>query len=890
MKTIKLHESAFRPFPISSIRPQGWLKNQLQTQLNGLSGNLDLFWPDIMDSAWIGGKAEGWERMPYWLDGVIPLAWLLNDEPFKKRLSGYMDKIFAGQHESGWLGPLPEEKKEALDLWSQALATKMLYVWRLATNDPRVDDALLRAFRRLDRYLDGKSLSQWGAFRWQEFLIALYDLYERHPEPFLISLAKRFQAQGFDWVGYFNDWPATEPTEHKRWSFENHVVNNGQALKTGPLWWRISGVDSDLNAASHMYSELMCYHGLPSGIFTGDENLAGRGTSQGTELCAVCEAMYSMEVAAAITGDPMWGDALERVTFNALPATFSPDMWTHQYDQQINQIECSIHARPWTTNGAYANLFGLEPNYGCCTANLSQGWPKFAASLWMDFTDNEAGEGFVAVAYAPSSVEALRNGVMVKATMDTEYPFRDSVRFVFEVDGKVAFPFKFRIPAWCKNASIVEADGTTTTSMVSGSYLTRIIESDGPTTITITLNLPAEGRWVTNGDGSTSLCRGPLLFALKMDERWEICDEGKPYREPPHCDYVVFPESKWNYAVARYSMTSIPAVDGVTFENRPLPEASTAFAPDAAPIVATVPVVEVPAWQAIECGNVGEMPSSPVADIGAKTTATFIPYGCTNLRVGALPWAQSIEGTEPWERPLILAHRGGRDEYDDNAVGGFADSLAHGIRGAETDIRMTADGELVVMHDAKVERTTTGEGIVEEMTFAEVTALTLRRSGEHLPAASEVLEVYRGRKDVAVEIEMKTFGDFYTPENLERYCKKLYETAASILEPGTYAFTSFSHDALATMRRLYPSARLGLIMGGAMTEEKLQEAIELECALVAPEHPTTKEMVDRAHAAGILVNLWCSDSIDIYRDVQAKGADFSTSNVPRKIASCLRQG
>lgn len=890
MKTIKLHESAFRPFPISSIRPQGWLKNQLQTQLNGLSGNLDLFWPDIMDSAWIGGKAEGWERMPYWLDGVIPLAWLLNDEPFKKRLSGYMDKIFAGQHESGWLGPLPEEKKEALDLWSQALATKMLYVWRLATNDPRVDDALLRAFRRLDRYLDGKSLSQWGAFRWQEFLIALYDLYERHPEPFLISLAKRFQAQGFDWVGYFNDWPATEPTEHKRWSFENHVVNNGQALKTGPLWWRISGVDSDLNAASHMYSELMCYHGLPSGIFTGDENLAGRGTSQGTELCAVCEAMYSMEVAAAITGDPMWGDALERVTFNALPATFSPDMWTHQYDQQINQIECSIHARPWTTNGAYANLFGLEPNYGCCTANLSQGWPKFAASLWMDFTDNEAGEGFVAVAYAPSSVEALRNGVRVKATMDTEYPFRDSVRFVFEVDGKVAFPFKFRIPAWCKNASIVEADGTTTTSMVSGSYLTRIIESDGPTTITITLNLPAEGRWVTNGDGSTSLCRGPLLFALKMDERWEICDEGKPYREPPHCDYVVFPESKWNYAVARYSMTSIPAVDGVTFENRPLPEASTAFAPDAAPIVATVPVVEVPAWQAIECGNVGEMPSSPVADIGAKTTATFIPYGCTNLRVGALPWAQSIEGTEPWERPLILAHRGGRDEYDDNAVGGFADSLAHGIRGAETDIRMTADGELVVMHDAKVERTTTGEGIVEEMTFAEVTALTLRRSGEHLPAASEVLEVYRGRKDVAVEIEMKTFGDFYTPENLERYCKKLYETAASILEPGTYAFTSFSHDALATMRRLYPSARLGLIMGGAMTEEKLQEAIELECALVAPEHPTTKEMVDRAHAAGILVNLWCSDSIDIYRDVQAKGADFSTSNVPRKIASCLRQG
>lgn len=883
MKISKLQEPAFRLFPTSSISPEGWLKNQLKTQLDGLSGNLDLFWPDIKDSAWIGGEAEGWERMPYWLDGVIPLAWLLDDEPFKKRISGYMDKIFAGQHESGWLGPLPEEKVEALDLWSQALATKVLYVWRLTTNDPRVDDALLRAFRCLDRYLDKKTLSQWGATRWQEFLIALYDLYERHPEPFLLSLAKRFQAQGFDWVDYFNDWPNTEPTEPKRWSFENHVVNNGQALKTGPLWWRISGLDSDLNAASHMYSELMCYHGMPSGIFTGDENLSGRSTSQGTELCAVCETMYSMEVNAAITGDSMWGDVLEKVTFNALPATFSPDMWAHQYDQQINQIECSIHARPWTTNGSHANLFGLEPNFGCCTANLSQGWPKFAASTWMDFSDPEAGEGFVAVAYAPSAVRAVRNGVNVRAAMDTEYPFRDSVRFVFDISGKASFPFKFRIPGWCKNASIVEADGSVTSCMVSGEYLTRIIATDGPATITITLNLPAEGKWVANGDGSTSLCRGPLLFALKMAERWEICDEGKPYREHPHCDYTVFPESKWNYAVMRSSFTSLPAMDGVVFENRPLPESSTSFAPDAAPVVASVPVAEVPSWVATEYGNVGEMPLSPVVDTGANATVEFIPYGCTNLRVGALPWCQSPDSGEPWERPLILAHRGGRDEYDDNAVGGFVDSLKHGIRGAETDIRMTADGELVVMHDAKADRTTTGTGIVEEMTFDEVKALTLRRSGEHVPSAKEVFEVYRGRKDVAVEIEMKTFGDFYTPENLERYCKKLYETAASILEPNTYAFTSFSHDALATMRRLYPAARLGLIMGGAMTEEKLQEAIGLGCALIAPEHETTKEMVDRAHAAGILVNLWCSDTIEVYRDVKAKGADFSTSNVPRKI-------
>ena len=74
LKTLKLGE----------IKPEGWLKNQLNTQEEGLSGHLDEFWPDVMDSGWIGGKTEGWERFPYWLDGIIPLAFLLESKPLIK--------------------------------------------------------------------------------------------------------------------------------------------------------------------------------------------------------------------------------------------------------------------------------------------------------------------------------------------------------------------------------------------------------------------------------------------------------------------------------------------------------------------------------------------------------------------------------------------------------------------------------------------------------------------------------------------------------------------------------------------------------------------------------------------------------------------------------------
>src|SRR5208283_5202230 len=122
---------------------------------------------------------------------------------------------------------------------------------------------------------------------------------------------------------------------------------------------------------------------LPNGMFSADELLAGRDPSQGTELCAVVEAMYSLELDLSVIGDPAFGDRLEKIAFNPLPAAQTSDEWSHQYDQQPNQVQCSLSRRHWVNNGAESNLFGLEPNFGCCTANLHQGWPKFAAALWM---------------------------------------------------------------------------------------------------------------------------------------------------------------------------------------------------------------------------------------------------------------------------------------------------------------------------------------------------------------------------------------------------------------------------------------------------------------------------------------------------------------------------
>src|SRR5262249_22491726 len=78
---------ACEPLPLGSIRPAGWLAGQLRIQASGLSGHLDEFWPDIADSAWFGGQAEGWERVPYWLDGLVPLAYVLDDAALKAKVT-----------------------------------------------------------------------------------------------------------------------------------------------------------------------------------------------------------------------------------------------------------------------------------------------------------------------------------------------------------------------------------------------------------------------------------------------------------------------------------------------------------------------------------------------------------------------------------------------------------------------------------------------------------------------------------------------------------------------------------------------------------------------------------------------------------------------------------
>jgi len=615
---------AMEPLPLSSIRAEGWLRNQLRIQADGLSGHLDEFWPDIKDSRWFGGGAEGWERAPYWLDGVIPLAYTLDDPALKRKVEKYMDIILDRQHEDGWLGPKPEDVRE-FDLWSHFLALKMLAQYQKAAGDERVTAAMKKGLRRIEKHINDVPLHDWARFRWFEALIPIYQLQEETQEPWLLDLASKLRKQGFDWAGFFEKTPITEPTAKGNWNFKGHVVNNAMAVKANAFCWRLTGDAADRMAVYDMLETLDTYHGMVTGVFSGDECLAGNNPSRGTELCAVVEYMYSLETLLSVLGDPAFGDRLEKIAFNALPATFSPDMWSHQYDQQVNQVECSIREdRIWSTNGPDANIFGLEPNYGCCTSNLSQGWPKFAAHLWMKTKDG----GMAATAYAPNVATTRIGGAKVTARLETLYPFRDDLHFTITVDKPVSFPLELRIPAWAAEASLTVA-GETVSPPKPGTFHKIKRKWNGSTEVVLTL--PMEPKASRRYNNAIAIERGPLVYSLKIGEEWKAVHEGREYREPPHGDWEVYPTTPWNYAL---DVSETTVGQDVLFSEKPVGDMP--FSPEGAPVEAQVKGIRIPEWRMVN-GSAGEIPTSPVTVAGTLETLTLIPYGSTNLRVTEFP-------------------------------------------------------------------------------------------------------------------------------------------------------------------------------------------------------------------------------------------------------------
>ncbi len=621
-----LQAQAFTPLPLGAVKPMGWLHRQCRLQADGLTGHLEEFWPDLgSDNMWLGGAGEGWERAPYYLDGLVPLAHLLGDDRLRAMASRWLDAILSQQDESGWIGPVQAPYYRAYDHWPVTILLKVLTQHHEASGDQRVIPAMTRFCAHLRRHLAERPLFDWARYRWADLVLSIHWLYNYTGDRWLLEVAEQVAAQGFDWRAHYDDFPLTRQTPREQCTLASHVVNNAMALRSGAIWWRQSGGAADRHSAYRAWEMLDRHHGQVTGMFSGDEHLAGRDPSQGTELCAVVECMFSLEELLAVLGDPAFGDRLERVAYNALPAGCTADMWAHQYDQQANQVLCTVAERQWTTNGNDSNIYGLEPNYGCCTANLHQGWPKLVKNLWMATPDH----GLAAVAYAPCRVTAIvADGATVTLTEDTEYPFRGEIVLTVCVERPVRFALRLRIPEWAERAAVdVEgADGPGRHDAPPASafhVIDRIWRSGDRVVLTLPMPIRVERRY----RGSAAVLRGPLVFGLRMGEQFRHLKG-----ELPHADWEVYPTTPWNYALV------LPDRPENAFTITTTPVGCVPFAQDAAPVTVRVPARRVAGW-GLQQNSAGLLPQSPVASDAETELIDLIPYGSTNLRISEFPVA-----------------------------------------------------------------------------------------------------------------------------------------------------------------------------------------------------------------------------------------------------------
>jgi len=660
-----LVQTPYLELPLGTIKPEGWLEDQLQRMATGMTGNLDEIYSEVVGprNGWLGGDGDGWERGPYWIDGLLPLAYLLDDEKLKTKVQPWIEWTINNQREDGYIGPVPFEKEpdyepglqrsRRKDWWPKMVTLKILQQYYSATQDQRVIETLTKYFKYQLKELPNTpldNLSLWANRRGGDNLQVVYWLYNITGDEFLLELGDIIQEQTFPWTEVFlNDENYNDPelTWHysslKRYPFDSteinnltvskigglHTVNFAQGLKEPIVWYQKDKDPKHLDAVKKALIDVKKYHGQAQGMYGGDEPMHGGNPVQGVEFCSVAEEMFSLETMLKITGDMEFADLLERITFNALPAQASDDFSSRQYFQAANQVELSDRANPSFENLHHMGtdfVFGTLSGYSCCTTNMHQSWPKFVQNLFYATPD----AGVAVLQYAPSSVKMkVADSVDLRIKETTGFPFRETINFELELSKTASFPFHFRIPSWTEKAEItINGEKIAFKAQNKVAILAREWKNGDK----IRLHLPmkvAHSQWF---EFSQAIERGPLVYALGIKGTEKAKDGGTEYQKFTE----IFAKEPWNYALIQEELENLPTSTTV-IENEW--EGSYPWSLENAPISLRIKGFRLDNWKATNglpyfTGVWGRYRG----DVKDKITEiTLVPYGCTTLRITQFP-------------------------------------------------------------------------------------------------------------------------------------------------------------------------------------------------------------------------------------------------------------
>ncbi len=468
---------AFSQMPAGAVRPAGWLMDRARAAKDGYTGHMD----DVSHHfrrAWIAdwrprGKALNWnnnekgswssEGGTYWFDGLVRLAWQLDDPELKDLAKRRLEPVLANMHENSmgflwWMDKRdPKQFEEFLGVgawqsrWVHGMRDRAISAFWEATGDERAkralewgysDERLAAAKGASATYVAG-CVNAWRVTGSERVRLCALKAIESLKKDSQFAKPPAAWLPDTLWTRRNAHFPLKMPSRHGVFCAEQLLC----------VWraWELTGDKSLRDAVFAWYRFLDANCRQPYGVTMMDEEWGWSGAKRGTETCDVAAEMFTRINILASTGSGKWGDDVERAQFNAAPACVSRDFRRHVYFQLPNRAGCPHEA------AAFSCPFDSHCEYReskqwplCCVAALNKILPNFIQSMWMNTADG----GVAVAAYGPCTFETQLAGGRVAFSERTDYPFSETVEISVKDAPGAAFPLLARIPAWCANPSV----------------------------------------------------------------------------------------------------------------------------------------------------------------------------------------------------------------------------------------------------------------------------------------------------------------------------------------------------------------------------------------------------------------------------------------------------
>ena len=653
----------------SEIKAKGWIKNYLETQAQGMTGEMHKIGKPFSMRTWgsknetdnkgyeafVGGMVtdmDTWvpyEQTGYWIDGAIRAGRLIDNEKLIKLAGSRIYPQIACAHEDGYLGP--DFLRESMT-WAHAVYFRAMIAEYTATGDETILEALKKHFlaRPLKNVYHYRKYTRIiGVRNVADIETALWIYGQTKDERFLQMAEESYE----EWNHIYEDDSVAGPGEEmydltlkgmmgNRKVERNHGVTYCEICKLAAILHLYTGKENYKKAAVKAFDKVYRDQMIVDGVFSSSEYLNGNENSWAVhETCDVSDFTWAIGYLYMITGDAKYGDWVENAIFNAGLGSVDDDFKGNQYFSGPNQVvanDISNHAQFY--RGRDWMSYAPKKFLACCAGNVHRFMPNLVYRSWM-----QDGDDLAAFTYAPSEIQVEIGGQKVKIEEETKYPFENVVRFRVATEKPVTFGLVLREPEWSKKTTLTVNGEVVKTKFVNGNYRLERTFSDKDE---IVLTFTDEIQLIENAKG-ISVKKGALLYALPVEEKVVI--EGLRELENedfPH--YSLYPESKWNYGLCLEAEKEFTYEEGTVGEEPWRREQNG--------LTVTIRGKEVFDWKIRNYNSVqgrlwmrgpcrweegkaqlmGQVRKLKADEkLGEECSLTLVPYATTRLRVGIFP-------------------------------------------------------------------------------------------------------------------------------------------------------------------------------------------------------------------------------------------------------------